>query len=153
MDLGGVLMAAADAGVGGGELGMLGSRLLKHGRGNAAAAEADERHEHGWGGGRPAAKQARVAGASDAVSEAVKAAAPYLLGTCSPGHGREKMLSFSSSQQPPSCPSAAAAAQAALPLYYGTPASCLGGTAARAPEALLLFDLIYAGDWKACYFF
>ncbi|VAH94751.1 unnamed protein product [Triticum turgidum subsp. durum] len=44
----------------------------------------------------------------------------------SPGHGREKMLSFSSSQQPPSCPSAAAAAQAALPLYYGTPASCLG---------------------------
>ncbi|KAM3310985.1 hypothetical protein ACQJBY_031572 [Aegilops geniculata] len=128
MDLGGVLMAAADAGVGGGELGMLGSRLLKHGRGNAAAAEADERHEQGWGGGRPATKQARVAaGDSDAVSEAVKAAAPYLLGTCSPGHGREKMLSFSSSQQPASCPSAAAAAaQAALPLYYGTPASCSG---------------------------
>ncbi|KAF7047664.1 hypothetical protein CFC21_056557 [Triticum aestivum] len=129
MDLGGVLMAAADAGVGGGDLGMLGSRLLKHGRGNAAAAEADE---HGWGSGRPPAKQARVAasaasGDSDAVSEAVKAAAPYLLGTCSPGHGREKMLSFSSSQ-PPSCPSsaAAAAAQAALPLYYGTPASCSG---------------------------
>ncbi|KAE8815522.1 growth-regulating factor 6-like [Hordeum vulgare] len=126
MDLGGVLMAAAEAGVGGGELGMLGSRLLKHGRANAAA-EADE---HGWGlGVRPAAKQARAAasaGDSDAVSEAVRAAAPYLLGTCSPGHGREKMLSFSSSHsQPPSCPSSAAA-QAALPLYYGTPASCSG---------------------------
>lgn len=119
MDLGGVLMAAVDAGVGGAELGMLGSRLLKHGRGNA---EADDRG--GWG--RPA-KQART----DAeVSEAVRAAAPYLLGTCSPGHGREKMLSFSSSAAPSSCTSNAAAAvaeaAAAMPLYYGTPASCSG---------------------------
>lgn len=150
-------MAGTEAGVDAGELNMLGSRLLKHGRGNAAA-EADD-HQHGWG--RPASKQARVAaGDSDAVSEAVKAAAPYLLGTCSPGHGREKMLSFSSSQ-PSSCPSTAAAAvaQAALPLYYGTPASCSGGTAASAHEALLLciFVLVSlvtgAGDWKSCYSF
>ena len=39
MDLGGVLMAAMDAGVGGAELGVLGSGLLKHGRGNAAEDE------------------------------------------------------------------------------------------------------------------
>jgi hypothetical protein len=119
MDLGGVLMAAVEAGVGGGEHGMLGSRLLKHGRGNA---EADD--HGGWG--RPAAKQART----DAeVSEAVRAAAPYLVGTCSPGHGSEKMLSFSSSAAS-SCPSTAAvaeAAAAAMPMYYGTPASCSGG--------------------------
>jgi hypothetical protein len=118
MDLGGVLMAAVDAGVGGAELGMLGSRMLKHGRGNAEAGELG-----GWG--VPAAKQART----DAeVSEAVRAAAPYLVGTCSPGHGREKMLSFSSSAAS-SCHSAAAAAAeaAAMPLYYGTPASCSGG--------------------------
>ncbi|KAM0926180.1 hypothetical protein ACQ4PT_003747 [Festuca glaucescens] len=117
MDLGGVLMAAVDAGVGGAELGMLGSRMLKHGRGNAEAGE-----HGGWG--MPAAKQART----DAeVSEAVRAAAPYLVGTCSPGHGREKMLSFSSSAAS-SCHSAAAAAAeaAAMPLYYGTPASCSG---------------------------
>lgn len=117
MDLGGVLMAAVDAGVGGAELGMLGSRMLKHGRGNAEAGELG-----GWG--VPAAKQART----DAeVSEAVRAAAPYLVGTCSPGHGREKMLSFSSSAAS-SCHSAAAAAAeaAAMPLYYGTPASCSG---------------------------
>ncbi|KAM0841540.1 hypothetical protein ACQ4PT_058967 [Festuca glaucescens] len=116
MDLGGVLMAAVDAGVGGAELGMLGSRMLKHGRGNAEAGE-----HGGWG--MPAAKQART----DAeVSEAVRAAAPYLVGTCSPGHGREKMLSFSSAAS--SCHSAAAAAAeaAAMPLYYGTPASCSG---------------------------
>ncbi|XP_051178547.1 growth-regulating factor 6 [Lolium perenne] len=117
MDLGGVLMAAVDAGVGGAELGMLGSRMLKHGRGNADAGD-----HGGWG--VPAAKQART----DAeVSEAVRAAAPYLVGTCSPGHGREKMLSFSSSAAS-SCHSAAAAAAeaAAMPLYYGTPASCSG---------------------------
>ncbi|KAK1597805.1 hypothetical protein QYE76_037290 [Lolium multiflorum] len=114
MDLGGVLMAAVDAGVGGADLGMLGSRMLKHGRGNAEAGD-----HGGWG--MPPAKQART----DAeVSEAVRAAAPYLVGTCSPGHGREKMLSFSSSAAS-SCHSAAAAA-AAMPLYYGTPASCSG---------------------------
>ncbi|CAM0875982.1 unnamed protein product [Alopecurus aequalis] len=118
MDLGGVLMAAVEAGVGGAELGMLGSRLHKHGRGNA---DADELHG-GWG--RPsAAKQART----DAeVSEAVRAAAPYLVGTCSPGHDREKMLSFSTSSAASCCPSTAALAEAAMPLYYGTPASCSG---------------------------
>ena len=116
MDLGGVLMAAVDAGVGGADLGMPGSRLLKHGRGNAEAA--DEHRSGGW------AKQART----DAeVSEAVRAAAPYLMGTCSPGNGREKMLSFSTSSAASSCPSVAAAAEAAMPLYYGTPASCSGG--------------------------
>ncbi|TVU45259.1 hypothetical protein EJB05_04740 [Eragrostis curvula] len=125
MDLGGVVMAAVDAG-GGSELGLLGgSRLLKHGRGNAAGGD-----DHGWGGGR--AKQARVAAAGDVTEAAVKAAAPYLLGSCSPGHGGEQMLSFSSNAS--SCPSvaaagaaaaaAAAAADAAMPLYYGTPASC-----------------------------
>ncbi|GJN23445.1 hypothetical protein PR202_gb11094 [Eleusine coracana subsp. coracana] len=114
MDLGGVVMAAVD---GGSELGLLGgSRLLKHGRGNAAAGGED----HGWSG---RAKQARL----DASAEA--AAAPFLLGSCSPGHGGEKMLSFSSAASP--CPSAtaaavAAAADAAMPLYYGTPASCSG---------------------------
>lgn len=124
MDLGGVLMAAVDAGAGGAELGMLGSRLLKHGRANA---DADD--HGGWGRPAAAAKQART----DAeVSEAVRAAAPYLMGTCSPGHGREKMLSFSSSAAASSCTSnaaaavAEAAAAAAMPLYYGTPASCSG---------------------------
>ncbi|KAL5219278.1 hypothetical protein ABZP36_019962 [Zizania latifolia] len=128
MDLGGVVMAAVEAagvggGAGGGDLGgLLGSRLLKHGRGNAGD------QEHGW---RPPAKQARAgaggdaAAAAAAVSEAVKVAAPFLLGaSCSPGHGREQMLSFSSSAS--SCPSGAAAAGGAVPLYYGTPASCSG---------------------------
>uniref|UniRef100_A0A0D3FNL5 Growth-regulating factor n=1 Tax=Oryza barthii TaxID=65489 RepID=A0A0D3FNL5_9ORYZ len=128
-------MAAVDGG-GGGELGgggLLGSRLMKHGRGNAGD------QEHGW---RPPAKQARGGDASSAaaavaaaaaVSEAVKVAAPFLLGaSCSPGHGGEQMLSFSSSAS--SCSSggggaavaAAAAAGGAMPLYYGTPASCSG---------------------------
>jgi hypothetical protein len=71
--------------------------------------------------------------AAAAVSEAVKVAAPFLLGaSCSPGHGGEQMLSFSSSAS--SCSSggggaavaAAAAAGGAMPLYYGTPASCSG---------------------------
>uniref|UniRef100_A0ACD5W9S3 Uncharacterized protein n=1 Tax=Avena sativa TaxID=4498 RepID=A0ACD5W9S3_AVESA len=121
MDLGGVLMAAVDAGVGGGDLGMLGSttRMLKHGRGNA---EADD--HAGWG--RPAAAAAKQARTEAEVSEAVRAAAPYLVGTCSPGHGQEKMLSFSSSASS-SCHSTAAVAEAAaMPLYYGTPASCSG---------------------------
>ena len=115
MDLGGVVM---DAG-GSSELGLLGggSRLLKHGRGNAAAGS----DEHGWS----RAKQARV----DASEAAKAAAAPYLLGSCSPGHGGEHMLSFSSAAS--SCPSSAAAAagaaaDGAMPLYYGTPASCSG---------------------------
>ncbi|KAL5210523.1 hypothetical protein ABZP36_006146 [Zizania latifolia] len=134
MDLGGVVMAAVEAaGVGGGGggaelVGLLGSRLGKHGRGNAGD------QEHGW---RPPAKQARAgagaggddaAAAAAAVSEAVKVAAPYLLGaSCSSGHGGGQMLSFSSSAS--SCPSGAAAAAAgggAVPLYYGTPASCSG---------------------------
>ena len=134
MDLGGVLMAAVDAGAGGAELGMLGSRLLKHGRGNAEAA--DEHRGGGW------AKQART----DAeVSEAVRAAAPYLVGTCSPGHGREKMLSFSTSSAASSCPSVAAAAEAAMPLYYGTPASCSGGMPVLAQLfSLSLFCLVSA---------
>ncbi|XP_062214700.1 growth-regulating factor 6-like [Phragmites australis] len=122
MDLGGVVMAAVDPG-GASELGLLGggSRLLKHGRGNAAAGS----DEHGWS----RAKQARVVAAGD-VSEAAKAAAaPFLLGSCSPGHGGEHMLSFSSAAS--SCPSSAAAAagaaaDGAMPLYYGTPASCSG---------------------------
>lgn len=119
MDLGGVVM---DAVGGGAELGLLGgSRLLKHGRGNAAAGV----EEHLWGG---RAKQARVSAAGDVAEAAAKAAAaPFLLGSCSPGHGGEQMLSFSSAAS--SCPSAAAgaaAADAAMPLYYGTPASCSG---------------------------
>jgi hypothetical protein len=121
------------------ELGLLGggsSRLLKHGRGNAAGAGAEE---HGWGGGGGgggggrAAKQARTTGD---VTEAAKAAvAPFLLGSCSPGHGGEHMLSFSSAPAS-SCSSTAAvaaaaaaaavAADGAMPLYYGTPASCSG---------------------------
>ncbi|KAL6843496.1 hypothetical protein ACP4OV_026558 [Aristida adscensionis] len=135
MDLGGVVMAAVDAG-GASELGLLGgSRLLKHGRGNAAAAAAGGGDDHG--GWSRASKQARVA-AGDAASEAARAAAaaaPFLLGSCSPGHGGEQMLSFSSAAS--SCASNAAAAAAAaavaaaatdgaMPLYYGTPASCSG---------------------------
>lgn len=122
MDLGGVLM---DAGGASSELGLLGggsTRLLKHGRGNAAGAE-----DHGWGGGR--AKQARTAAAADVVAEAAKAAPPFLLGSCSsPGHGGEQMLSFSSAAAAASsCVSTAAvAADGAVPLYYGTPASCSG---------------------------
>ena len=111
-----------EAGGGASELGLLGAgsgRLLKHGRGDAAGGE-----DHGWvvvvgGGGR--AKQARTAsvGTGDA---AATAAVPFLLGSCGgPGHGGERMLSFSS---------AAAAAPddggAMPPLYYGTPASCSG---------------------------
>ena len=122
MELGGVVM---DAGGGAAELGLLGggsSRLLKHGRGNAAAGG----EEHGWGA--RAAKQARTA--ADAAEAAV---APFLLGSCSPGHGGEQMLSFSSAAAS-SCAStaavaaaaAAAAADGAMPLYYGTPASCSG---------------------------
>ncbi|CAL4935715.1 unnamed protein product [Urochloa decumbens] len=130
MELGGVVM---DAGGGAAELGLLGggsSRLLKHGRGNAAAAAGGE--EHGWGGGGRAAKQARTADVAEAA--AVKAAvAPFLLGSCSPGHGGEQMLSFSSAAAS-SCASTAAvaaaaaavAADGAMPLYYGTPASCSG---------------------------
>ncbi|RLN39933.1 growth-regulating factor 6-like [Panicum miliaceum] len=126
MELGGVVM---DAGGGAAELGLLGggsSRLLKHGPGNAAAGV----EEHGWGG--RAAKQARTA--AD-VAEAAKAAvAPFLLGSCSPGHGGEQMLSFSSAAAASSCASTAAvaaaaaavAADGAMPLYYGTPASCSG---------------------------
>ncbi|CAN6286957.1 unnamed protein product [Urochloa humidicola] len=122
MELGGVVM---DAGGCAAELGLLGggsSRLLKHGRGNAAAAGGEE---HGWGGGGGrAAKQARTADMAEA------AAAPFLLGSCSPGHGGEHMLSFSSAAAS-SCAStaavaAAAAADGAMPLYYGTPASCSG---------------------------
>lgn len=60
------------------------------------------------------------------MSEAVKVAAPYLLGSCSPGHGRERMLSFSSSASSRPSAAAAAAAEGAMPLYYGTPASCSG---------------------------
>ncbi|CAL4944163.1 unnamed protein product [Urochloa decumbens] len=129
MELGGVVM---DAGGGAAELGLLGggsSRLLKHGRGNAAAAGGEE---HGWGGVGRAAKQARTADVAEAA--AVKAAvAPFLLGSCSPGHGGEQMLSFSSAAAS-SCASTAAvaaaaaavAADGAMPLYYGTPASCSG---------------------------
>ncbi|RLN19921.1 growth-regulating factor 6-like [Panicum miliaceum] len=85
MELGGVVM---DAGGGAAELGLLGggsSRLRKHGRGNAAAGA----EEHSWGG--RAAKQARTA--ADVAEAAVT---PFLLGSCSPGHGGEQMLSFSS---------------------------------------------------------
>ncbi|CAN6281550.1 unnamed protein product [Urochloa humidicola] len=128
MELGGVMM---DAGGGAAELGLLGggsSRLLKHGRGNAAAAGGGE--EHGWGGGGRAAKQART---TADVAEAKAAVAPFLLGSCSPGHGGEQMLSFSSAAAS-SCASTAAvaaaaaavAADGAMPLYYGTPASCSG---------------------------
>jgi hypothetical protein len=67
------------------------------------------------------------------VVEAAKAAAPFLLGSCSPGHGGEQMLSFSSAAAAASsCASTAAVAAAvaadggAMPLYYGTPASCSG---------------------------
>ncbi|KAG2535525.1 growth-regulating factor 6-like [Panicum virgatum] len=125
MELGGVVM---DAGGGAAELGLLvggSSRLLKHGRGNAAAGG----EEHGWGG--RAAKQARTA--ADAAEAAKAAVAPFLLGSCSPGHGGEQMLSFSSAAAS-SCASTAAvaaaaaavAADGAMPLYYGTPASCSG---------------------------
>jgi hypothetical protein len=125
MELGGVVM---DAGGGAAELGLLGggsSRLLKHGRGNAAAGA----EEHGWGG--RAVKQARTA--AD-VAEAAKAAVtPFLLGSCSPGHGGEQMLSFSSvaasscaSTASVAAAAAAVAADGAMPLYYGTPASCSG---------------------------
>ncbi|PUZ37205.1 hypothetical protein GQ55_9G100200 [Panicum hallii var. hallii] len=122
MELGGVVM---DAGGGAAELGLLGggsSRLLKHGRGNAAAGA----EEHGWGG--RAAKQARTA--ADVAEAAQAAVTPFLLGSCSPGHGGEQMLSFSSVAAS-SCAStaavaAAAAADGAMPLYYGTPASCSG---------------------------
>ncbi|KAJ1293774.1 hypothetical protein BS78_01G094600 [Paspalum vaginatum] len=135
MDLGGGVVM--DAG-GASELGLLGggsSRLLKHGRGNAAAAAGGE--EHGWGGGR-ASKQPRTAGVPGDVAEAAaKKAAPFLLGPCSPGHGGEQMLSFSSTAAPPCASTAAAAAAAAaaagaaaadgaVPMYYGTPASCSG---------------------------
>uniref|UniRef100_A0A0D9VYJ8 Growth-regulating factor n=1 Tax=Leersia perrieri TaxID=77586 RepID=A0A0D9VYJ8_9ORYZ len=122
---GGVVMAAVDGGGGGGGE-LPGSRLLKHGRGNAGD------QEHGWR--PPPAKQARSSGgdaAAAAVSEAVKVAAPFLLGaSCSPGHGGEQMLSFSSSAAS-ACASGgggggAAAAGGAMPLYYGTPASCSG---------------------------
>jgi hypothetical protein len=139
MDLGGVVMAAVDA-AGGAELDLLGgSRLLKHGRGNAAGGE-----DHGWSG---RVKQARMAD----VSEAAAAAAPFLLGPCSPGHGGEQMLSFSSAAS--LCPSAAAAASggvaadAAMPLYYGTPASCSGedGDCLCAGSAKLLFRCLL--DW------
>ncbi|CAL4918833.1 unnamed protein product [Urochloa decumbens] len=123
MELGGVVM---DAGGGAAELGLLGggsSRLLKHGRGNAAAAGGEE---HGWGGGGGrAAKQARTADVAEAA--AVKAAvAPFLLGSCSPGHGGEQMLSFSSAAASSCASAAAVAADGAMPLYYGTPASCSG---------------------------
>ncbi|KAF8674316.1 hypothetical protein HU200_048145 [Digitaria exilis] len=130
MELGGVVM---DAGGGAAELGLLGggsSRLLKHGRGgNAAAAAGGE--EHGWGVGSRVAKQVRTTTADD-VAEAKAAVAPFLLGSCSPGHGGEQMLSFSSAAAAAasSCAStvaaAAAAADGAMPLYYGTPASCSG---------------------------
>jgi hypothetical protein len=138
MDLGGVVMAAVDA-AGGSELGLLGgSRLPKHGRGNASGGE-----DHGWGGGR--AKQARVAD----VSEAAAAAAPFLLGSCSPGHGGEHMLSFSSAAS--SCHSATAtaggaAADAAMPLYYGTPASCSGEDGGR-PVVQSFFSVFSLLDW------
>ncbi|KAF8675400.1 hypothetical protein HU200_047766 [Digitaria exilis] len=129
MELGGVVM---DAGGGAAELGLLGggsSRLLKHGRGGNAAAAGGE--EHGWGVGSRMAKQARTTTADD-VAEAKAAVAPFLLGSCSPGHGGEQMLSFSSAAAAAasSCAStvaaAAAAADGAMPLYYGTPASCSG---------------------------
>jgi hypothetical protein len=132
MDLGGVVMSAVDA-AGGAELGLLGgSRLLKHGRGNVAGGK-----DHGWSG---RAKQARMADVSEA--------APFLLGSCSPGHGGAKMLSFSSAAS--SCPSAGgggAAADAAMPLYYGTPASCSGedGDCRSAGGAKLLFRCLL--DW------
>jgi hypothetical protein len=134
MDLGGVVMAAVDL-AGGSELGLLGgSRLLKHGRGNAAGGE-----DHGWGGGR--AKQARVAD----VSEAAAAAAPFLLGSCSPGHGGEHMLSFSAAAG-----GGAAAADAAMPLYYGTPASSTGEDGGRRTPggAKLLFCCLLDWIWS-----
>jgi hypothetical protein len=112
MDLaGGVVM---DAGGGGGS-----GRLLKHGRGNAARGE-----NHGWVGGR--AKQARTAsvGSGDAVEAA---AAPFLLGSCGgPGHGGERMLSFSSAAASSRASAAPDHGGAMPPLYYGTPASCSG---------------------------
>ncbi|CAN6297925.1 unnamed protein product [Urochloa humidicola] len=132
MELGGVVM---DAGGGAAELGLLGggsSRLLKHGRSNAAAGG----EEHGWGGGAGggrAAKQARTTADVAEAAAAKAAVAPFLLGSCSPGHGGEQMLSFSSAAAS-SCASTAAvaaaaaavAADGAMPLYYGTPASCSG---------------------------
>jgi hypothetical protein len=127
MDLGGSVVMDAGAS----ELGLLGggsSRLLKHGRGpNAAGGDDDV-----WGGGR--AKQPRTGTApvvaGDVAAATKAAAAPFLLGSCSPGHGGEQMLSFSSAAAAAaaSCASSTAAADGggAMPLYYGTPASCSG---------------------------
>jgi hypothetical protein len=107
-----------DAGGGASELGLLGAgsgRLLKHGRGDAAGGE-----DHGWVGVGGRAKQARTASVVTGDAAAT-AAVPFLLGSCGgPGHGGERMLSFSSAAAAPDD------GGAMPPLYYGTPASCSG---------------------------